>query len=1019
MKAEGAWPAKLPEQDPEEWWAGLSFEERADFAFHIAGESLDRYETDHPDWPTETILLLLGEALEGLRHYLEEEVGPEEERVTWAAPFVVLHHTFPWTEDGGDGQEYQATTSFTRWTPETLSSLEAAQETALEAQALLIRSEALKIFVSTIGTYRTAEGRVTPLLPQQELEQLRGLPFEATAKRFAEDYRAATIGPYPLLKDDTFLVMAAESMSFTWPQEAVDLARTAMADKWAEEGETMTDQELRWEMTTHALSWHETQESATQIVEAMAAQQEPWRTFDLEAPGPGGKPVAVSVVAAFYPFQVVEGSGEQSFPVGVGLVFDPPADPTSWTTEERGLFWDSLLAAYAQAAGLDQYQAEPEPPAFEPRGATGWSDGKTRVDLETLQVAGGFAQLRRTDNWERVPRLEELEAAAIEKLQEELGEEAFRGRGAPLREVTVNRQTGETAFKLSSVKARELREECGLSTGGFRELDRTTGREYLVQCVETGGRLLETRISWWGAIEPLFASYRKDQLTKAQEAVREAEEQPSLFEDLTQERRSRANAWLARTRCYDLGVTLLHMALAQFGQERRNPVALLAQDLRRGLDLDGDSNWKSQVEGALDGLTALVVQLRSAEGYRGGGAMLSWWDYFPAGPGHHGQGTYLLHLSAPAIGRLRHFATGTTERLPYSKEEGLAIDATLYDWQREPSEEDVQEELGIGPKGRRSRRSRAQWYETYGGGLIHYGTSEGLSQNQQTLLRKLDSQETLKGSGVANGPDGRPWTRRSGSRAEDRNQPRIYTSAFCSLLPEGRRYHGALGNFPGRGSEQGRTLGGRGGKGWLEGLGYSLTRGRATKHNESVARQVLQDFQLVVVKLLDGVVAAKYRGDWITVEVAQKLPLAVLLSEVTWFLFPPEGWRAALRKRYETKHGVLVSQSPAAARAVREGILTGDTTLAPAGGAEGGQEQWPLYIRLQIAMEEQQLTQQAVAEFFGVSQSAVSRWLKGAEGRPIPQELRPMVEHWIATGEPPSREQLAARMNRRTGRRGS
>lgn len=968
--------------------------------------------------------------IEGLLAELAAVIGPgllriedflEEGRLTFG-PFASVRYPVPVIQDGSGAWALDD-----RLEPHLEAPL--GLEPLGPEMAKLLRHTARVMRDATHGAVTFYNGKWEVRLRTEDVQTAVAMSDKESEDRWAEVLPVVTIGPYSFDSDADFyrlaLSTAKAELSMADPRDLKELLVVHGFNAQHEDADSITDSFLRFildkyadEDVEHAGQSLDKEDSYNCYKTALLR----WRQDSpvIQMIGPNGREVGVSVVAAIYPMVVLEDEGTGYFPVTTGLVFEQQEDLEAWPRPDRKRFFEALQSIFTSAVVsiIKDFKALPTPVLFEPREATGWSDGKTRVDLEALQVTCGLAQLSRTDSWERVPRLEDLEATAIEKLQEELGEEAFRGREAPLREVTVNRQTGETAFKLSSAKARELREEYGQRPGGFRELDRA-GREYLVQCVETSGGLLETRVSWWGEAGPLFESYRKDQLAQAQEAVREAKEQPSLFEDLTQERKNRANAWLARMRCYDLGVALLHMALAEFGQEGLNPVAFLARDLRRSLGLDDDPNWKSQAEGALDGLTALVVQLRSAEGYRGGGPMLSWWEYFPAGPGRHGQGTYLLHLSAPAIGRLRHFATGATERLPYSKEEGLAVDATTYDWQREPSEEDVQEELGIGPKRRRSRRLRGPWYESYGGGLPHYATSEGLSPNQQTLLRKLDSQETLKGSGVANGPDGRPWTRRSGPRAEDRGQPRIYTSAFCPLLPEGRRYHGALGNFKGRGSEQGRTLGGRGGTGWLKELGYSLKRGRATKHNESVARQAIQDFQLVVVELLGGVVAAKYRGDWITVEVAQKLPLAVLLSEVTWFLFPPEGWLEDLRKRYEAKHGVLVSQSPAEARAVREGVLTGDTTLAPAGRSEDGQKQWPLYIQLQIAMKARELTQQAVAEFFGVSQSAVSRWLKGPEGRPIPQELRPMVKHWIATEEPPSREQLEARRNRRTGRRGS
>lgn len=666
--------------------------------------------------------------------------------------------------------------------------------------------------------------------------------------------------------------------------------------------------------------------------------------------------------------------------------------------------------------------AEPQPessPPPEHKPLLPVAVGTALVDFHAAELLGNLHHLRLPRRWRTIRRWDDLVKERVEALLEEYGEEAFRrgdGRDALLRRV-LRRRGGSEEIALTRGEEQRLKISRGLDVSGYRRVDPKFGREYLVRLVKVGNGYLEVGLSWWGEAGPLVDEWRKALEREAGRAKEEAR-QGVLFEDMGLGQQRELDAMLTQIRCFDYGRTILQVALGQLRKQARNPIELPALALRSLLDLGGDGGWKAKVEGSLEGLRQLNYSLRSFDlGHEvyGYGSALASWTYVARGAGKHAEGFYYLELGAQFVGCLRAFE-GDRVMLRGG------LPALTFDWSKKPPEQ----------TGSQARKSRVQLLDA---GAPFYDAAEGLTPEQSNLTNFLYGQLTLRKSAVAKGPDGRPWCERSKANDPGAEEPRIYTSAFCPLLPEGRQYHGALGRFA-RNPEAGRTLGGTRRKatatggahsaGLLVEMGYLLETGGATEARKKTVEAALADIRAVVVENLGGVIAAcGPNGAWLTDAEAEAQGLEDLLRKTRWFLFVPEDWREARRARYEEQTGLRTTESEQEASAERERLWAGEPSGSSPVGATVGPESLLLHQRLHIAMRQRGLSQTELAGIFGVSRPAVSKWLKGVApdpdtgkvtGAAIPRALQPWVDRWIATGEDPDLEQVKARRGRRSGR---
>lgn len=661
------------------------------------------------------------------------------------------------------------------------------------------------------------------------------------------------------------------------------------------------------------------------------------------------------------------------------------------------------------------------------------SSGVTRVDTRAMELLQHVHRLRLPNRWSALPRWEDLAAQEVQRLQDELGEDAFRrdhGRDELLRR--REDRHGQVVVQLSPEAERVLKIRAGLGTTGYLYRDPKDGLEYLVRLVQAERGYVEVGLSWYGMAGPLVTDWRQGKVADA-ERLRQELEQGLLWDDLDTERHRRLDTLLAQVRVWDHGRRVLELALTQAGRQGQNPVVIPAECFPTLLGLQGDEHWKDKVEGCLNGLTHLRSRLRSFDLGRdlyGYGTFLAGWTYRGRGPGAHAEGDYYLELGHQFLGCLQVFESGRR------KLRG-GVDAITYDWRKKLTGEQ-RGELGWTQQSR-DRGADPASFHVFDAGRVFYNATEGLSPEQENLVRYLEAQLTRRKDNAAKDPEtGKPWCRRARGDAEDAHEPRLYDRSFCPLLPADQRFHAALGHFSGN-PETGRTLGGtarRAGStggphhgGLLSEMGYLLETGRAT-HNRSTVQAALEDLRAVVVDYLGGVVVARGPdGSWLTAEQAQGLAWNDLLHGARWFLFLPETWREDRKRRFEERTGYVVTEDEAVARRVREARWAGEG-VGPSSpvGAGIGPEGLPLRHRLHMAMKERGLTQGELAQLFGVSQTAVSLWFKGTEpdpdtgavkGKPIPAELAPLVQRWVETGAAPTEDELAARKTRKPGRRGS
>jgi len=351
------------------------------------------------------------------------------------------------------------------------------------------------------------------------------------------------------------------------------------------------------------------------------------------------------------------------------------------------------------------------------------------------------------------------------------------------------------------------------------------------------------------------------------------------------------------------------------------------------------------------------------------------------------EGDVSIYLAPSAIGGLRVFA------LPSSKvKEPRGL---LLGWTKDLTKED-EETLSAEP-----------YLKGFSKLAPYYDRHMGFTTSQTKLREWIEHQITLNKDGVRKE---REALRRK-PHASDANSPREYDRAFCPLLPEGQRFHAALGHFEARkggGAERGRKLvgtsapasssgksGGREG-GLLQVMGHELPKSRAAK--TKTATEALQDIRFVVEEHFAGVVVAHPSKDaWLSFEEAtEKLSVEELL-DVAWLFFLPPDWLTKMRARYNEKQEERLAAGETDATYV---MIGPDDPEAP--------RERPLRERLRKAMADRGLSGAKVAPVFGVTKMSVSRWLNVENGKPIAEALVPLVERWIETGEAPSKEELAA-----------
>lgn len=1036
----------------------------------------DILDTQARDWRIGIFLLVVQEGLAGLRHCIEDEGTPE---VSWESPFVEVRYDADWDFDGRLQPNGGLVTS--RFTSADLVDGKIPAEvwtTAFVNHATLIHLQELTRGVvewHETGVAPSADRRPGYRLPQALHEALnaQGLEGEARRNAVSELTQPFTIG--------------------TVPERIVDEATLAFLNKDLEGKElTFEDLQVLKELTL-VLSPPAPRKREKKDRPRITLKSEGPPAFDVE------------VVVQVHPLNVDADLRRAWFPVVVGLAFKK-GEPSSWTKDEQAAFWKDVddplakqaekwlrfrkprkstrdtkkteapegveLIAVAEAVEDPSRESEPlegdhvarihasastdEPLPREPevfpvaparRAALAATFpvafGRAKADHAALEIVRNVHKVNLSGRkWSSYPSWEELIAGEVERLREDLGEDAFTRSPALLRR--RYRDGGRTeVVELTAEAEKTLKIRQGLGTG-FRYRNPRTREESLVRLFQVGSGYVEVGLSWFGMAGPLVADYRKKLAEKAREL---SEREPFLFAELDEEQREDADRFVRRARVFEDAQKLMEAILGQVGRQAQNPVRVPAFAFRTLLRVETDPNGKARVEEALNALRACSFSVNSfgtGEKLLGEGSFLGEWWYEGAGPGDHAAGDYFLDVQPGFLGCLNAYESNK-RRLDSGRE------VVTYDFGKTLSS-DERKALGWGSDrkhdGRRvtfEKRKPKAMFDAFDAGRVFYNAAAGLTPAQEGLVAFLEREETRNGSTVSRYLGNHAARRASQAKAgtPEAHEARRYGNDECPLLPAGKRFVAALGNFR-PSPESGRTLagtprregesGGAHAAGLLHEMGYTLPPGAAHAQRHRIARQALEDLKAVVVDYLGGVVVVRAKGkNWLTLEEASRLPEGELIRQARFFLFLPETWRADRLSKWEAHQAERAErgETPFAWKGTEDRGQADRARLALRAHAAGDREASspegtptePLHKLLRAARLERGLTLAQVGELFGVSFVSVSKWEAGpdpdesgrAKGKPVSAELAPLIRRWVATGEEPSADELAARRTARFG----
>ncbi len=733
------------------------------------------------------------------------------------------------------------------------------------------------------------------------------------------------------------------------------------------------------------------------------------------------------LVISFRPFELDTSSGNLSCTMSVSLRFGPdPAHLTpspSWNHDERGVFWESLIESFGaiwsdlfslrteeEGPGDDLASLpEPQPDSLPPPPTVTSTDTLelpfpipfqrgTYLDPFAVTLTRHAHKLRFPKRWPR-KGWEELKAEEVRRILGEEGKDAFG--------TLLKRHRGGNP-RLTAVAEKRLKLQEGTKTSGYRFRDKDTNEEFLVRIFQLGTGFIELGFSFFGSSAPLTQEGRQRIREEAERA------RNSLFPEYVE-------AAITRHRLLEDSLLIMEALRDYVAVAKTNELRIPSQAFKTLLGIGNDPNWLGRIRRGLKGLANCKLRVDSFDTdrkYQAYGSYLSF-SYIGAGPGGSGQGTFIIHLNPDFF---RFFSIFESHRLKINGREIFRIDFTKY-----LPKENLQHE---GPV----------YFVSPDSGNTFYSASEGLNPRQRNLVTWLGTQITRKKdpiSRVMGDPIQREVNRRM-TAGLARQDPRIYDTDFCPLLSGGRSFHGALGHMR-RNPESGwklygsRTRATSTGGGRTEGLlaimGFDLPPGSAQTKRRSMVREAIGDIEHVAINYLDGFVGILWKGDWITLEEARKLPTTEL-KQTRWFPFLPENWVDLRRKKFEKvqRERAKRGESPVAWKVTEDPQEAARSlTLLREGAqkdAEGNLPD-PLWVRLHLARKERKLSQASVGKLFGVSQRAVAQWEAGpargddskARGKSIPGELIPLLERWIEAGESPTAEELAARKTRRTGKK--
>ena len=740
------------------------------------------------------------------------------------------------------------------------------------------------------------------------------------------------------------------------------------------------------------------------------------RTFTIEAQG---ETLKGTVILEVYPLHVDEVERHAYFPVAVGLLWHgrESVDLNTWSQSEledlvgvvEPLFLPppDLSGILAQAEKVDTTKDKlvpgPLPEGLTPRRLI--LEAPTRIDRNAYGLVNATTRLSLPRKWGAVQSWEDLVEEEKARLLDNYGE------ATAIREKLLVRKhpPGKPPTLELTTRAEDELMDAKASTW-VRRVYKVAGlpREHIVRRLRVGAGYVEARLTWFGTTWPLVSEGLNAQEKQLRAVKKELRQQP-LFEDLDHNLREAVDNRLRFLAHVRDGYEVMKLILHELGRQGTNPVKIPAYHFRSLLECEQDIHGHARIRGCLEALHELSFNLTvntHDNRHDAFGNFLAQVAYEGRGPGEHTDGDWWLQVGDAFIGCLKVF------EIPGHKLRDMR-DVTEYDFGKKLTKDEA--------AGLNYIRgwSTAPWFDK----------AKGHTPEQANLRTWIETNLTTN----VDTPRKDRQHHKVKKAAANAHELREYRSDFCPLLPEGTPFYGALGHsrrHPENGwklvqaATQPTKTGGAKYEGIMSILGYEYPPGQAYRRRENNVRQALQDMKAVVEDAFHGLVVARFggSGEWATLpEAIDKWTVDELAKKALWFFFLPTNYRELARDAIEAHH----AERYARGETPYELAITRDAALFEKGldergrpvpkeeDLEGGDAAQPLRSKLKVARLERDLRQADVAGLFGVSQPAYAPWESGT--KPIPAELVPLVERWVATGEPPTEDELASRKSRRPG----
>lgn len=629
-------------------------------------------------------------------------------------------------------------------------------------------------------------------------------------------------------------------------------------------------------------------------------------------------------------------------------------------------------------------------------GHGGEARGMVKVEgvLLTFNTGEGFLSARGSEQIKFLGR-PAPDSSKVKRLEDEWdrrlleGETILEETGKAPDWIKENRGRGSSGWQLTKTEKDRIREELGRGPHGVAEFGHGVEPRWVRIGEDSKGRRWEFHLGgqWRFLNEGLRVKTLKaleaeeEDLTLLEKKL-EGECRGSLFppteelgrvrkrQDLNSQRREALTSW-------GRAIQVLARLRAEQATQRQETIEVDADTFKIWIwgTEEAPDNWLSTIRETLwmlVNISATVVGIT-----QGAGASLISYEYRTKDAPWKGQDAakgargsniiFLVTLNRALLGGIAFLESG--ERILPSGVKTITFDTSEKNRRMKGKDIEKVDQLNYSP-------------EVH---LAHFLQVLGESQEAQRIGQTLADHITPAGAAVSN-----RWTKKyKGGKNPDGTMERQYKTKFCTLIPEERFYHGALGSFI-QTPENGWRMGGKHNESrrtnysLLEFMGLELPQGA----NESGRREVyLKGFKAllrVVVEWGNGILAARFAEKWYDLgKHMEEAKLLHILKEGRIFPFFDPGWIDKIRTAYEAKTNRKLPKSREEAEAARWRKPLDD-------------EGFPLKVRIERTMESRNLNKGQVAKELGISRMTLSKWFKGS---PISPENLKIVMAWLEEGK--------------------